>query len=297
MGHALVKPRREERLLAQAHDRADAGVVPLAEVQQLTAIGKHVGRAALAAGAGGAGDVDAPRGGDGRELGEPLQNGVCRGVVHLQHGVGHAAALGAIGLHEGDVHAVVRHAGDDAGQRSGHVSVGDKDRLVLAQDVHGDAVDAAAAQALAADLERATVGLRDGDVDGVGVQGRVVPADGKAVGQAALVGNLERVANALVVGVKAQDAAEKCAVGAVAAVGVGEAVPQREGDGGGLAGAQREGRLGAAQGAGRVRARGADHDGAKDLEGGHLRHGFLPLKAAPGAAAVHGCRTPLYQRG
>ena len=28
------------------------------------------------------------------------------------------------------------------------------------------------------DLERAAAGLRDGDVDGVGVQGRVVPADG-----------------------------------------------------------------------------------------------------------------------
>ena len=113
----------------------------------------------------------------------------------------------------------------------------DKDRLVLAQDVHGDAVDAAeadaaAAQALAADLERAAAGLRDGDVDGVGVQGRVVPADGKAVGQAALVGNLEQSRMRSSSIIQAQDA-PKCAIGAVARGRCGRSfVPQREGDGG-----------------------------------------------------------------
>ncbi len=79
--------------------------------------------------------------------------------------------------------------------------------------------------------------LGDGDVAGIGVQGAVVAGNVEAIGKAAFLGNLERVANALVVGVEAQHSAEKGAVGAVAAVGVGKAVPQGEGDRGGRAGA------------------------------------------------------------
>ena len=67
------------------------------------------------------------------------------------------------------------------------------------------------------------------------------------------VREVEGLLDVLVIGVEAQDARDERTVGAVAAVGVGEGVPQAKGDFGDAAFQQAGGNLGAAQGAGGVR--------------------------------------------
>ena len=64
---------------------------------------------------------------------------------------------------------------------------------------------------------------------------------------------VEGLLDVLVIGVEAQDARDERTVGAVAAVGVGEGVPQAKGDLGDTTFQQAGGNLGAPQGAGGVR--------------------------------------------
>ena len=133
-----------------------------------------------------------------------------------------------------------------------------KQRGIHARDVNADAVDAAdahlaAAQALAADLCRCACVVDHVDVDGVGVDGGIVALNIKVIFEALLACEVKGLLDILVVGVEAQDARDECAVGAVAAVGVGKGVPQAKGDLDDTAFQQAGGNLGAPQGAGGVR--------------------------------------------
>ena len=126
------------------------------------------------------------------------------------------------------------------------------------RDVNADAVNAAdahlaAAQALTADLCRGARVVDHVNVDGVGVDGGVVALDVKVIFEALLACEVEGLLDVLVIGVEAQNARDERAVGAVAAVGVGEGVPQAKGDFGDAAFQQAGGNLCAAQGAGGVR--------------------------------------------
>ena len=91
------------------------------------------------------------------------------------------------------------------------------------------------------------------DVDGIRVDGGVVALDVKVIFEALLACEVEGLLDVLVIGVEAQDARDERTIGAVAAVGVGEGVPQAKGDFGDAAFQQAGGNLGAAQGAGGVR--------------------------------------------
>ena len=71
--------------------------------------------------------------------------------------------------------------------------------------------------------------------------------------EALLTCEVKGLLDVLVIGVEAQNARDESAVGAVAAVGVGEGVPQAKGDFGDAAFRQAGGNLCAAQGAGGVR--------------------------------------------
>ena len=133
-----------------------------------------------------------------------------------------------------------------------------EERGIHARDVDADAVDAAdahlaTAQALTADLRRSARVVDHVDIDGVGVEGGVVALDVKAIIEALLAREVEGLLDILVVGVEAQDARDERAVGAVAAVGVGERVPQAKGNLGDAALEQAGGHLCAPQGAGGVR--------------------------------------------
>ena len=146
----------------------------------------------------------------------------------------------------------------ERGEHAGDIVVRYEERGVHTRDVDADAVDTAdahlaAAQALAADLRRGARIVDHVDVDGVGVDGGVVALDVKVVFEALLVCEVEGLLDVLVVRVEAQDARDERAVGAVATIGVGEGVPQAEGDLGDAALQQTGGHLGASQGAGGVR--------------------------------------------
>ncbi len=151
--------------------------------------------------------------------------------------------------------------GEQVGERcehAGDVLVRHEERGIHARDVDADAVNAAdahlaAAQALAADLRRGARGVDHIDVDGVGVDGGVVALDVKVIFEALLTCEVKGLLDVLVIGVEAQNARDESAVGAVAAVGVGEGVPQAKGDFGDAAFQQAGGNLCAAQGAGGVR--------------------------------------------
>lgn len=139
----------------------------------------------------------------------------------------------------------------ECGEYAGDVLVRYEERGVHARDVDADAVDAAdahlaAAQAFAADLCRSARVVDHVDIDGVGVDGGVVALDVKVIVEALLVCEVEGLLDILVVGVEAQDARDECAVGTVAAVGVGEGVPQTKGDLGDAALEQAGSHLGAA---------------------------------------------------
>ena len=62
------------------------------------------------------------------------------------------------------------------------------------------------------------------------MDGGVVAFDVKAIFEALLAREVEGLLDVLVIGVEAQDARDECTIGAVAAVGVGEGVPQAKGD-------------------------------------------------------------------
>ena len=146
----------------------------------------------------------------------------------------------------------------ERGEHAGDVVVRHEERGVHARDVDADAVNAAdahltSAQALTADLCRGARVVDHVDVDGIGVDGGVVTLDVKVIFEALLAREVEGLLDVLVIGVEAQYARDERAVGAVAAVGVGEGVPQAKGDFGDAAFQQAGGNLGAAQGAGGVR--------------------------------------------
>ena len=146
----------------------------------------------------------------------------------------------------------------ECGEHAGDVVVRHKECGVHTRDVDADAVNAAdahlaSAQALTADLCRGARVVDHVDVDGVGVDGGVVALDDKVIFEALLACEVEGLLDVLVIGVEAQDARDERTIGAVAAVGVGEGVPQAKGDFGDAAFQQAGGNLGAAQGAGGVR--------------------------------------------
>ena len=146
----------------------------------------------------------------------------------------------------------------ERGEYTGDVLVRHEERGIHARDVDADAVNAAdahlaAAQALAANLCRGARVVDHVDVDGVGVDGGVVALDVKVIFEALLACKVEGLLDVFVIGVEAQDARDERAVGAVAAVSVGEGVPQAKGDFGDVAFQQAGGHLGAPQGAGGVR--------------------------------------------
>ena len=85
------------------------------------------------------------------------------------------------------------------------------------------------------------------------MDGGVVALNVKLIFEALLACEVEGLLYVLVVGVEAQYARDERAVGAVAAVGVREGVPQAKGDLGDAAFQQAGGNLCAAQGAGGVR--------------------------------------------
>ena len=85
------------------------------------------------------------------------------------------------------------------------------------------------------------------------MDGGVVALDVKVIIEALLAREVEGLLDILVVGVEPQDTRDERSVGAVAAVGVGEGVPQAKGDFGDAAFQQAGGNLGAPQGAGGVR--------------------------------------------
>ncbi len=78
------------------------------------------------------------------------------------------------------------------------------------------------------------------------MDGGVVALDVKVIIEALLACEVEGLLDVLIVGVEAQDARDERAIGAVAAVGVGEGVPQTKGDFGNAALQQAGGNLGAA---------------------------------------------------
>ena len=85
------------------------------------------------------------------------------------------------------------------------------------------------------------------------MEGGVVALDVKVIIEALLACEVEGLLDILIVRVEAQDARDERAVGAMAAVGVGEGVPQAKGDLGDAALEQAGGHLRAPQGAGGVR--------------------------------------------
>ena len=85
------------------------------------------------------------------------------------------------------------------------------------------------------------------------MDGGVVALDVKVIFEALLACEVKGLLDVLVVGVEAQDARDERTVGTVAAVGVGEGIPQAKGDFGDAAFQQAGGNLCAAQGAGGVR--------------------------------------------
>ena len=169
-----------------------------------------------------------------------------------------AAYLGAVGAAEGNVYVCVGELVRERGENAGDVLVRHKQGGIHARYIDADAVDAAdahlaAAKALAADLRRGARVIDHVDVDGVGVDGGVVALNVKVIAEAPLAREVKGLLDVLVVGVEAQDARDECAVGAMAAVGVGKGVPQAKGDLGDAAFQQAGGNLGATQGAGGVR--------------------------------------------
>ncbi len=245
--------------LAHGHDGADVEPQFLARIEQLLAVVEDF----LCRDAGGerrgrTGELDKGRVIDIVELAEHGDDGVVGGAVGLKDGVGLAAHFGAVGAAEGDVHMGV---GEQVGERcehAGDVLVRHEERGIHTRDVDADAVNAAdahlaAAQALAADLCCGARGVDHIDVDGVGVDGGVVALDVKVIFEALLTCEVKGLLDVFVIGVEAQDARDERTVGAVAAVGVGEGVPQAKGDFGDAAFQQAGGNLGAPQGAGGVR--------------------------------------------
>ena len=123
----------------------------------------------------------------------------------------------------------------ECGEHAGDILVSHEERGIHARDIDADAVDTAdahlaAAEALTADLCRGARVVDHVDVDGVGVDGGVVALDVKVIFEALLACEVEGLLDVLVIGVEAQDARDERTIGAVAAVGVGEGVPQAKGD-------------------------------------------------------------------
>ena len=245
--------------LTNGHDGADAEPHFLARIEQLLAVVEDfLGRDAGRERRGRTGELDKGRVIDIVELAQHGDDGVVGRAVGLKDGVGLAAHFGAVGAAEGNVYVGVGEQVGERGEHAGDVLVRHEERGIHARDVDADAVNAAdahlaAAQALAADLCRGARVVDHFDVDGVGVDGGVVALDVKVIFEALLAREVEGLLDVLVIGVEAQYARDERTVCAVAAVGVGEGVPQAKGDFGDAAFQQAGGNLGAPQGAGGVR--------------------------------------------
>ncbi len=245
--------------LAHGHDGADIHTELGARIEQLLAVVEDfLGRDAGGERRGRARELDKRGVIDIVELAQHGDDGVVGSAVGLKDGISLATHLGAVGAAEGDVDVCVGEQVRERGEHAGDVLVRHKQCGIHARDVDADAVDAAdahlaSAQAFAADLCRGARVIDHVDVDGVGVDGGVVALDVKLIVEVLLAREVKGLLDVLVVGIESQDARDERAIGAVAAVGVGEGVPQAKGDLGDAAFQQAGGNLGAAQGAGGVR--------------------------------------------
>ena len=225
-------------------------------------------------------DVHGRREGDVGDAAHLVDQVVGDPLVRLEHGVGSPAALGAEGAHGGDVEPARSERPGERCEHAGFVAVGDEDRGQLALDVDAHAVDAADADAAAAErlaLHHDGASLRGmhGDAHGVGVERRVVSALDDREDEAGFLRQRERVAHALVVGVEAEDARHERLVGAVATMGAREGVEQGEVNPCERTRCQQAGDARDAERSRGVRARRAHHNGAEHLERGHS-HGHPP---------------------
>ena len=126
-------------------------------------------------------------------------------------------------------------------------------------------VSRAAADAFAAHAGHGARFVRHVDIHRVGVLARRVGGGHEFELEPRRAGDVERIADAGVVGGHAQQACHERLVGSVAAVGVGEAAVQGEGGLARLAREQAPAHERDAQRARGVAARGADHDGSYDV--------------------------------
>ena len=240
----------------------------------------------------GAGHAHVGRRVDARAALELAQKVLGRQLVQLEHRVGAPAPLGAVRPHKRDVDMTLGEKHRQGGEDAGLIAVRDEEGVVLARDIDIDPVDAAhphaaAAEALAPDLDLDAARILHRDVDRVGMQARVIAADRKRPGEPRRLGVREGVADALVVRLEPQDACHERPIGAVAAVGVGEAVVERKAHAQDTCGAQRRGDARQAERTRRMRAGGADHNGAEDLESGKRGHGRgLSIAGAIGREAA-----------
>ena len=165
------------------------------------------------------------------EYGEYLATG---GSVGLKDGVRLTALLGAICAAKGDVDMRIGKQVGEGGEHAWQVAMGYEQGTVHAGDVDAHAVDAtdahlASAEAFASYLHGLAAGVFHIDIDGVGMDGAVVAGNVESVAEPTSVCNVEGVADALIIGIEAQDAGHEGAVCTVASVGVGKAIPQSEG--------------------------------------------------------------------
>ena len=199
-------------------------------------------------------------------------------LVGFQHGVGDLALALAVHARGGDVHVLLGDAVRDVGQHALLVALPHDDARALACDAHVDVVDLAndgraAADALAAHVHRVARGVHDADVDGVGMVVVGVGQGAEGEREPRSLGQVERVADAQVVGFHAQHAGHERLVGAVPRERVGERPEQPELHRGGVGQAQAPRHERDAQRARGVRARRAHHDGADDVGEAECIHG------------------------
>ena len=165
------------------------------------------------------------------EYGEYLATG---GSVGLEDGVGLTALLGAVCAAKGDVNMRIGEQVGEGGEHARKVAMGYEQGAVHAGDIDAHAVDAtdahlASAEAFAAHLHGLAAGVFHIDIDGVGMDGAVVAGNDEGVAEPTSVCDVEGVADALVIGIEAQDAGHEGTVCTVASVGVGKAIPEGEG--------------------------------------------------------------------
>ena len=190
-------------------------------------------------------------------------------VVDLQHGKRVRALRGAVQRHRRDVDAVFCKASGDMREDAGDIHLVHDHRVELPRDVHVDAVDArelgSSPNRHAARLDgRSPLRLRP-DVDRVGMPGIRVEIVLELDGHPGLARQIERLADARVIGMQAEDAGDERLVGAVPAACAREGPVEREAHAPRLAVEEVAHHRGDVERAGRVRRRRPDHDGADDV--------------------------------